>query len=88
MRRKINPKLCDNTIIKWCKSYDIYDEVKNNFKQRSFEIEQYDLKHNLIKVWKNGDEIYKVLGFIKHHIQNCCRGKQKTSHGFIWRYKN
>lgn len=88
MRRKINPKLCDNTIIKWCKSYGIYDEVKSNFKQRSFEIEQYDLKHNLIKVWKNGDEIYKVLGFIKHHIQNCCRGKQKTSHGFIWRYKN
>ena len=39
-----------------------------------------------IKTWDSMGDIRRELG-IKHcGISDCCRGKQKTSKGFIWRY--
>lgn len=32
-------------------------------------------------------EVERQLGFIHNHISACCKGKQKTSYGFIWKYK-
>jgi len=45
---------------------------------------QYDLKDNFIKEWKG---IVEAEKFIKGDIGACCRGNQKTSGGFIWKYK-
>lgn len=87
MRRKINSSISDNAIKKWCDKYNIYEEVKNNFLQRSYPIDQYDMDGKLIKTWKDGNEISLVLGYNKSKIQGCCNGKQKSSYGYIWRYK-
>jgi hypothetical protein len=27
------------------------------------------------------------LGFAHSNISNCCKGKQKTAYGYIWKYK-
>ena len=46
---------------------------------------QYDLEGNFIK------ECSSITEANKHHkgdIQACCRGKQKTAGGYIWKYKN
>ena len=72
---------------KWCNQYGIYNEIKTNFKQRTYPILQFDLNDNLIKEWKCGDDIVKELGFNKSHIQKCCRNEKKTSNGFKWKYK-
>lgn len=87
LNRKINLGITDNAVKKWCDQYGIYDEIKNNFKQRTFPILQYDLDNNFIKEWKDADTIVKELGLNKSKIQSCCRGKQKMSAGFKWRYK-
>lgn len=40
----------------------------------------------VIKVWDSMGDVRRALG-IKHcTISDCCRGKQKTSGGFKWRY--
>ena len=54
---------------------------------------QYDLNNNFIKEYKNNQEVInlflKPLNRIKTSsaIHACCKGKQKTSCGFIWKYK-
>lgn len=80
-------KVCSNACKKWLLKYGIYDEVKSNFKQISYVIYQYDLNGNFIKEWKDGNEIFNKLGFNKSKIHNTCIGVQKTSNGYIWRYK-
>jgi len=45
---------------------------------------QYDLDNNFIKEYKSVTEAYK---YHKGDIAACCRGKQKTSAGYIWKYK-
>ena len=53
---------------------------------KSRKINQYDLQGNYIKTWNTMGEIYREIG-IKHcMISDCCRGYQKTSGGFIWKY--
>lgn len=32
-------------------------------------------------------EVERQLGFIHNHISACCKGKQKTAYGYIWKYK-
>ena len=55
---------------------------------RSKPILQYDLEVNFIREWKSAVEAAEVLGFKNSGtIRYCCRGKTKTSHGFIWKYK-
>lgn len=79
--------LTSNGLKKWLVNYGIYDVVKENFKQRSFPIIQFSMNLEFIKEWKDANEIEKVLGFNKSHIQQTCRGYQKSSNNFIWKYK-
>ena len=85
MAKKYN--VSGNACKKWLKRYGIYNEVKSNFKQKTYPIYQYDLDGNFIREWKDGDEIVNVLGFNKSKIHNVCRKCQKTSNGYIWKYK-
>lgn len=71
---------------KWLKKYDIYDEVKKNFKQ-DYSIVQYSLEGDFIKEWKNAIEIETELNIKRNHIQRNCNGLQHSSYGFIWKYK-
>jgi hypothetical protein len=40
-----------------------------------------------IKEWKNAHIIQRHLGFDRNAILRCCKGKQKKSYWFIWKFK-
>ncbi len=48
---------------------------------------QFDLQNNFIREFKSVTEAGKKLNIHKTGISACCRGKQKTSIGYIWKYK-
>ena len=52
------------------------------------EIHQYDLNNMFIREWESISEIVRTLGYEQASISRCCQGKQKTSYGFIFKYKN
>lgn len=49
-------------------------------------IAQYDLNMNQIAIFDSVSVITKQYGFHRAGISACCRGEQKSSHGFIWKY--
>ena len=51
------------------------------------EINQYDKQMNLIKTWSSISEVEKSLNISRTNIISVCQKRQKTSGGFIWRYK-
>ena len=40
----------------------------------------------IIRKWKSGAEIKRVLGFNPSNISKVCLGKQKTSYGYKWKF--
>lgn len=65
------------------------DLAKENFKNRATRNSrtyfQYDLNHNLIKIWESSfvlKQHYNLPG-----IYACCSGKNKTAYGYIWSTK-
>ncbi len=49
---------------------------------------QYSMKNELVREWATVGEIFRELGFDKSAILRCCKGKQKRSYWFIWRFKD
>lgn len=49
---------------------------------------QYDLKENFIKEWSSIREASKNLNINESSISQHLGGKQKTSGGYIWKFKN
>ena len=49
-------------------------------------VNQYDLDGNFIKHWDSIYDVTKQLSYSRSSIWRCCTNRQKTSHGFIWRY--
>ena len=63
------------------------NDMKGN-KIRSRAVYQYDLNGNFIKKWDCIKDACTYYGWCPSaHISECCRGKCKTSHGDIWKYK-
>lgn len=48
---------------------------------------QYDLDGNYIAEYPTSYEAVKRLNLKSNHISRCCKGKRKTAHGYMWRYK-
>jgi hypothetical protein len=48
---------------------------------------QYDLEGNFIKEWENSSRPEEALGIDASSILKNCKGRMKSSGGFIWRYK-
>ena len=57
----------------------------NNRKSKSKPILQYDLDGNFIREWPSATDVGKEF---RKGINNCLKGRAKTSYGYIWRYKN
>ena len=53
----------------------------------SIAILQYSKSGEFIKEWPSSREVKRVLGIDNSHIIACCKGKLKSSGGFIWKYK-
>ena len=77
--------------LEWCGSkYNMnYGEGahKKSAENHKKPVYQYDLQGNFIKEWSSATDIHRVLGYSNSNIARCCRGVSKTSHGYIWRYK-
>jgi len=49
---------------------------------------QFDKQNNFIKEWDSAKEAAIAMGRPgSDDIGACCRGRQKTAHGFIWKFK-
>ena len=59
---------------------------KTGIKTYKVKIKQFCLDGTFLKEWETASDIEKELGYNSHNIRTCCRGKIKTSAGFIWRY--
>lgn len=53
----------------------------------SKQIDQFDINGNYIKTWCSIGEITRKLGISHSLITATCQNRQKTSHGYIWKYK-
>ena len=49
-------------------------------------IDQYDKEGNFIKMWNSIASIEKELNLKGTHISRVCRGKRKTTGGYIFKY--
>lgn len=56
-------------------------------KDKKTPILQYMMDGTFIKEWDSIQDIQNNLGYKKSGICMCCKGKYKTSKGYIWRYK-
>lgn len=72
----------------WRKSNLIW--VRNFWKENptSKSVNQYTLEWKFIKNWESITIAHHELWAPISSITNCCRWKQKTSYGFIWKYNN
>lgn len=48
---------------------------------------QFDKNGNFIKEWPSISEAARIINISTGNIVKCCKGKQKTYKGFIWKYK-
>lgn len=48
---------------------------------------QYSLNGDFVKEWNSATDVESELGIYHNHITQCCKGRQKTAGGFIWKYK-
>lgn len=88
----INGLKCDNNIknLEWISSsnnmkHAYINKLTNGAKKQTL---QYDLNGNFIKLWNSQTEASKATGIAHSHINNCCRGKENSAGGFIWKYSN
>lgn len=88
-----NEDKTDNRVenLEWCdRSYN------NNYGNRltkfansiSKSVIQYTLDGVFVREWKSIAEIGREKGYDTSYISKCCRGIYKTSHNFIWKYKD
>lgn len=61
-------------------------EIQKSKKFRYKKVAQYDLEGDLIRIWDCIKQASCELGIDNSSIIKCCKGKQKTTGGFIWRY--
>jgi hypothetical protein len=59
------------------------DNIRHSFGKIIY---QYDLNNILIKKWNCMIDIKTELNIDTSQISDVCNGKQKTSHGFIWKF--
>jgi hypothetical protein len=48
---------------------------------------QYTQTGELVREWDNATQINNELGFDKSAILRCCKGTQKKSYWYIWKFK-
>jgi hypothetical protein len=73
--------------LEWCTHQEnIYHACTIGLRPNYRNVNQYDLQGNFIRCWNCISDISKTLKINQSAIWQCCVGKSKKSHGFIWRY--
>lgn len=75
--------------LEWC-SYQ-YNNTYGTVIQRRTEktgktVYQYTLDGEFVAEYPSAREVQRLFDFNASNINNCCRGKIKTSNGFVWSY--
>lgn len=77
--------IADN--LEWCTCKENINHAwKNGLATANKAVNQYDLNENFVKKWDSMMEIQREKGFFNSCICDCCKGKQKTAYGYIWKY--
>lgn len=50
-------------------------------------VEQYSLAGEFIARYNSAKEAIRKLNLSNAHISDCCKGKRKSSNGFMWKYE-
>lgn len=90
-------KTCANSIFLYEENYTeeklkILVEKANipkKYNPKKTKVKQYDKNNNFLKTFNSLTEATEELGMDKRCVANisaCCRGKQKTAYGYIWKY--
>ena len=59
-------------------------KISNSTKKKS--VNQYELNNNLITTFESVTQAAKFINKDVSTIVKCCKNKQKTAYGFIWKY--
>lgn len=66
----------------------IFKEIaRKNGKKVSIPVLQIDKTGNVINRFNSIKDAERNLGITNSHICECCKGKRKTSNGFVWKYE-
>ena len=60
---------------------------RESLAKTKYNVLQYDLDGNLIKIWFNLREITLNTNYKKSNIIYCCNHKNRTAYGYKWEYK-
>ena len=60
---------------------------KKGRQEKKKAVDKYDINNNFLKSYNSISDASKDVGVYKSNISACCKGKTKTSGGFIWKYK-
>lgn len=71
--------------LEWCtyKYNNCYNDKAKNTRKRIY---QYSKDNKFIKEWDGIINIQKELNISRNCITRVCKGKRKTTRGYIWRY--
>ena len=64
--------------------HDSYMPIDNQKKS----VCQYDKNNNLVKKFESLSEANRITGINLTCICECCKGRQKTAGGYIWKYED
>jgi len=67
--------------------YD-HSKMAEEDKPNKVEVNQYTIEGEFLKTHESISKAAEEMGVDRTTIGNCCRGKSKTSCGFIWKYKD
>lgn len=62
--------------------------IQGKIKLNNKPVLQYSLNNIFIAKFSSATEVQKKLGYHSTDICSCCKGKNKTAYGYIWRYAN
>ena len=67
--------------------YKITDGILERNKKLCVSVLQFNMNGILIKKYNSLKET-TLDGFVYQHVSSCCRGKRKSTGGYMWRYEN
>ena len=59
-----------------------------DYDERAIQILQFDLNNNVINSYQSISEASRKTGINKCNISACCKNRQSTAGGFVWKYKD
>ena len=61
-------------------------QKEENRASRGKQVEQYSLQGILLRTFISASEAARFIGCSVGAISNCCKGRTKTSQGYVWKY--